>query len=89
MKNLMVLAGETSGIFSGITNFLNKIPAEIKVFGLSLAIVCAGLLGVCLMGGGGQAIQKHKPWAISILAGLILICTAPTIVPAIASAIGG
>jgi len=86
---ITILAGEGGGMFSGIIGFLNKLPGELKAVGLILAVICAIFLGFCLMGGGGQAIQKHKMWAISICAGIILICTAPTLVPAIAGAVGG
>lgn len=87
---LTVMAGESGGgMFSGITSFLNKLPGELKALGLILAVICAMFLGFCLMGGGGQAIQRHKGWAISICAGIILICIAPTLVPAIAGAVGG
>lgn len=87
--HLTVLAGEGgTGIFGGFTSFLQKLPTEMKAFGIALAVVCAGFLGFCLMGGGGEAIQRHKKWAIGIAGGLILICVAPTVVPAIANMAG-
>lgn len=80
---------QASDMFGGLTKFMQELPAGLKAFGLALAVVCAIFLGFCLMGGGGNAIQKHKGWAISIAAGVILICLAPTLIPAIAGAVGG
>ena len=78
-----------SGMFGGITNFFKNMNGGLKALGLAIAVVCAIVLGICLMGGGGNAIQKHKGWAIGIAAGIMVVCLAPTLVPAIASAVGG
>lgn len=86
---LMVLAGEKGDMFGGITGFFEGMPAGLKGLGLAIAVVCAIVLGICLMGGGGGAIQKHKGWAISIAVGIMIVCLAPTLVPAIAGAVGG
>lgn len=85
---LMVLAGEKGDMFGGITNFFTGMPTGLKALGLAIAVVCAIILGICLMGGGGNAIQKHKGWAISIAAGVMIVCLAPALVSAIAGAIG-
>ncbi len=90
ITNVSVLAteGGSNGIFGGLTNFFKSMNGGLKGLGLAIAVVCAILLGICIMGGGGNGIQKHKGWAIGIGIGIIVICLAPTVVPAIADAVG-
>lgn len=86
---ITVMANEgDGGLFSGITSFFRNMNGGLKALGLAIAVVCAIILGICLMGGGGNAIQKHKGWAIAIAAGVMVVCLAPTLISAISGAFG-
>lgn len=85
---VMANEGNSGGLFGGITNFFKNMNGGLKALGLAIAVVCAIILGICLMGGGGNAIQKHKGWAIAIAAGVMVVCLAPTLITAISGAFG-
>ena len=73
-----VMADDAGSRVSGWID--EHITPELKNIGRAVAVVAVICVGILLIGGGGQALQKAKPVAIAILVGIVVIGLGPDLI---------
>lgn len=58
---------------SGIISWINEAQTALKAIGYGIAGIAVIALGILMIGGGSQGLQKGKGMAISILVGVAVI----------------
>lgn len=65
--------GASADGVSGIVDWIKKRAEELKTIGYAIGIIAVIVLGIVMIAGGSQGIQKGKGIAISILVGIAVL----------------
>jgi len=81
--------GASADGVSGIVDWIKKRAEELKTIGYAIGIIAVIVLGIVMIAGGSQGIQKGKGIAISILVGIAVLGFGTGIIGSLQGSTGG